>query len=323
MLFIFDTDENEVMVHKTNQRGTSTSALSLDQDPMMPEEEEDVAIKLEEEEEIEEQRLQEEDHELDYLKEGGIDWLHIPKTGTSLGNLVVLFACPELPEGDYVLENAVKNVPNWCLDRFRINEIHRSFLPLADHFSLANRTEDQLRRVFTMLRKPLLRVTSGYHYVRGYKKPNATAAELCNYFKWTKRIHEGFYGMTKVILGYHLGDIRKGLPTVASTSRPSDAEIQEAIRRVNVFAFAGVTDYWKTSECIFNNKFMAYSRKRSDIVSRHYRSKPKSVSYPSKYPCHDGVDEQVFQAALRRLIRESIENDCYDVFLQEMSDTLI
>jgi hypothetical protein len=82
---------------------------------------------------------------------GPIEWLHIPKTGTSFGNVLINWACSDLlPPKRYFDAKKVLEVTPACKARFRNREAVRWFT--GSHLSLENRTEAELRSVFTLIR---------------------------------------------------------------------------------------------------------------------------------------------------------------------------
>lgn len=171
-----------------------------------------------------------------------VEWLHITKTGTSFGNTLVLWACPELdPEVVWVHAGGVR-APATCLAKFRPEPLARKGWPIGDHISVANRSEAELRNVVTMVRWPPAIVASWYFYFKQQNKRtpgNVTEEAICQAAQSTKVL----YIMGWMIAGKHDS---KGNPV------SDEVMVKNACHRLSLFAFVGVTDFWDASVCLFH-----------------------------------------------------------------------
>lgn len=76
--------------------------------------------------------------------------------------------------------------------------------------SLTRRTEEELSRVFTLLRHPRERLASGFHHVQRYRRMNATQEEICDFVRRTTVSHAGVSAQVGRLMGWGGGWGGKG-----------------------------------------------------------------------------------------------------------------
>ena len=206
-----------------------------------------------------------------------IEWLHIPKTGTSFGNTLLLWACPDLDRTTlWVNVSMVLDVPDKCKTKFYIHPAHREKWFIGDHASLQNRTDDQVKSIFTFVRSPKTKIASGYHYIKslGDKKiiinPTVTELEICGDARNSTFSHMAFGAQVKIIAGEPMSLLFK----FSSAEPPTALTIEHACARLYAFAFVGVTEFWEASICLFHEKFGGHSNAAELVNVRkgNYRS---------------------------------------------------
>lgn len=241
-----------------------------------------------------------------------IEWLHIPKTGTSFGNMILHWACPDLPEETSISEKGIspEKIPAHCLARFRSNPHARKEWLIGDHFSLTNRTTEELKNVFTMIRSPSTRILSGYHWYHQQKHLNASENEICSFAQKSDMAHVALGAQTRLILGYETD--KTGYHFKGPFIRITDAAMKEACSRLRLFAFVGITDFHETSNCIFRIKYG--NNQREQKFPRLRRGPNRTLK---SVDCGDRADETLFNCALEIFLKE-IKTSCMHIFLQEM-----
>lgn len=171
-----------------------------------------------------------------------IEWLHILKTGTSFGNTLILWACPELdPEIKWIDANGTYAPPS-CLAKFRTELFAREQWPIGDHISVAQRSEEELKNVVTMIRWPPALVASWYYYFHLKNQPspgNVTEQAICKAAKRTNILY---------IMGWMIA----GNKDSDGNRFSDDAMVETSCHRLAMFAFVGVTDLWEASISLFH-----------------------------------------------------------------------
>lgn len=219
--------------------------------------------------------------------------------GTSFGNLLVNWACPELEQRVWMRESGVsRDLPQYCLERFRrYPHISRPKLPIGDHWTLEERSEEQLRTIFTMVRNPKSRLASGFHFRTRYQQLAATPQEMCSLINNSTYAHSSRGAQVKIILGTHKFVDRHF--HFASPEPPTLYEAQEACDRMSKFAFVGITDFWHATVCLFHREHggQVHSSELVNVRSgnRFHRKKPPVT----QVDCHDDADEYLYQCALK------------------------
>ena len=246
-----------------------------------------------------------------------IDWLHITKTGTSLGNVLLKFVCK-----DVILEEdsgVQGNVTGECLSNFYLQQGMRRNWPIGDHFSLWNRSEVQLSHVYTMLRSPKYRFASGYHYRTSYKNLNASVSQICNFLE-SKALPSHFTRghQVKTIVGHKFSSNRGFKIDIP----PSNEEVHEACKRIESFAFVGVTELWNTSMCL-----LAHSHQipLDEIMKIPHMRKGKSKGYKTvQADCIDPYDDFLVSCAIQRIkLKVKKHPVCLDTFFHEIEGLII
>lgn len=235
----------------------------------------------------------------------GVEWVHIGKTGTSFGNTLALWACPELdPSKLWVTREGSNQLPASCLSRFRSDPASRPNWPIGDHYSLENRTDSELRGATTMLRHPAALLASHYHFIREEldRDPahvNATARDICTWLPTSPWWQAMGHGMaTKQVAGLP----RVWLPAIGFhgfpwDSRPSDALRAEACRRLTLFAFVGITEFWDASVCLFHEMHggAAHPSELMNVREGEYRAYSQAVR---EVECEDGSDARLYECGM-------------------------
>lgn len=235
--------------------------------------------------------------------EAQLGWLHIPKTGTSFGNTLISWACPELPARQWMahsMRESYMNLDPACRARFRPpNFCFRDRL-LGCHESLTNRSQAELRNVFTLLRSPRTRVVAGYHqwFVTGDARRthpghvHASAEEICALARTSNHSVMAPGAMVRMVLGDPLG---KGY-FFTSAAQPSLAQADAACARLRQFAFVGLTERWNATVCLFHAMHggRAHAYELANVRPGVYVGVANAVR---EADCGDHADERLFECA--------------------------
>lgn len=230
-----------------------------------------------------------------------IEWLHIPNTGTSFGNILLRWGCnmtlPNVvrPKGGFF-----KNVDNWreCKSRFILRPYSRRNWPIGDHVPLLRRlSAERLHSVVTMLRGPSKRGNDAL--VRGKNVCEQMSAR--NQFA----LQTSYISGTRL---HRLEGVRKGW-------QPSAVDGIRACMRVHYFAFVGITDLWQASVCLFHKK-MGGLNTVQDIENVRPVKHGDSLQLENR-GCPDDIDNMVFQCAIDRFLSE-VSNSACSIFLQHV-----
>lgn len=177
-----------------------------------------------------------------------IFWMHIQKTSSWIGDLILRWSCPDIDDGFIVnpeeknfLANRVRyNLSSWKCD----SEIVTSY----DHYGHHIPYDPDVAKgaVVTMFRKPINRIISaflfadGMHIPRGHPLGDFENEIRANLSKTEHPIvsYARYLGIphcqTKMVLGYHCGN---NIPTFTKE------EMVEAKTRIQFdFAFVGITE---------------------------------------------------------------------------------
>ena len=245
-----------------------------------------------------------------------IEWLHIPKCGTTLGETLLTYFCGMDAKGIITRHKVHQDeIPGWCLTKFRTDQPHRKNWILGDHFSLNNYTTEEIKKVYTMIRDPGVRMVSGFHFLTHFKRPNATAEEICNYVLQHQHMgHVALGGQTKFVLGRKVQSPKEGWKFI-DTSRPSDSDALHACSILDTMAFVGITDFWETSSCILAN-----SIGKSHTSSSKIRGNPNTIQVKS-VDCGDDPDWLLYQCAWNRMAAELEQYSiCKRIFWAEFTN---
>jgi len=200
-----------------------------------------------------------------------IRWLHVPKTGTSFGNTVWHYGCPDLPS-NVSLANYSSNYER------RLNaDYPLSDCPLLmDHSPGTHKpvgVEEWKDNTFvTMFRKPSSRVCSAYNYgkqcVMDCNPENDKSCfqvrKLDNAWYWL--LHRGetcaYMYASSDLLEYGSQADTKGCATKMLIGQPCNApenltheQVHLALSRIQKLAFVGLQEEWSLSVCLFHRIF--------------------------------------------------------------------
>jgi hypothetical protein len=185
-------------------------------------------------------------------------WLHIPKTGTSWANVMLLYPgfCPLLPE-DYVAEDLmsflaqqVSSLPTYCPNA--VSEHWDVFhKPLGGIYSAVK------GHVVSLFRQPEQRIISSYWqevlFFGSFTEEEVSVIDYARQFAG--------YQFKFILSSAKFSGIEgKGMlmETSTNTPPPSPANIALALQHLREgFAFVGLTEEWDLSVCLFHAKFGA------------------------------------------------------------------
>lgn len=229
--------------------------------------------------------------------QGKIEYLHIPKAGTSFGNVLVQWACPWLDSTKkHITVTRTELQDEACLEILRKDVKAKTGLGIADHISLTNRTFEELQNVFTMIRSPKTRLASGYYYTALQNKSlnkQSNQTEMCKYIVASKRAHTARGTQVKMILGKPMT-----VPgyLFESSIPPTLEEAELAGVRLFNFSFFGISDFWEASMCLFH---ALYGGEDQGFDSVHLRKGHYSEDSLTSVDCEDVADERLFEIAMR------------------------
>ncbi|GAB4817500.1 hypothetical protein N2152v2_004546 [Parachlorella kessleri] len=238
------------------------------------------------------------------LTGGPIEWLHIPKAGTSFGNTLLLWACPELNASvTWVTNEEVLPLPASCLARFRTNE--RKKWPIGNHVPLAGRSEAELHNVFTLIRHPHSRAVSGFHYLTDYKRVGATRYEICDYVRSHPEAHVNLGAQVKFVTGEAEFTWPSNFAMTAKYAPlPPDSLVEAACARLRAFAFVGLSEHWNATVCLFH---AMYGGPVHGVELHNVRKgKYGGVGLFHSLDCGDTADERLYACA-KELFLERME----------------
>lgn len=235
-----------------------------------------------------------------------VTWVHIPKTGTGLGILLLATYCPG--EEHKLTESGVTGLSNVCRSKFNASlATRKKDWPLGDHFSLGNVSTNELASVYVMIRSPWTRIPSGYNYMKRHNLIN-TSEQFCEEVRNTKHAHFTRGAQVKMLVGHKM----RNCNDFEDPSPPSWHEAHEACEKLNDIKFVGLTDFWNTSSCIFGQMHGIQSEKWFS----HLR---KSGKETNPEDCGDIWDRKLYQCALNRLLQFlSSYPHCNGVFVNEL-----
>lgn len=236
------------------------------------------------------------------------EWLHIPKTGTTFGNVLLHVFCPEGAVDNYVTEKNV-TLSSECARKFRRDKSARLKWPIGDHIPLYNRSCSEIQKVFTFVRWPPGRVLSGYAYFQSKKKMRPwNGGAFC-----TKGVlsqaHMALEGQTKMVVGRPFLGGKKRHHFAEPCIPVSSHELELAQDRLTVMAFVGITDLWHASICLFAKTF-------SVDIPTHLRNlhmrRTKTTMTPS-VECDSLADHSLYNFALQLFLKRILSfPDCVE-----------
>jgi hypothetical protein len=239
---------------------------------------------------------------------GSIEWLHIPKTGTSFGNILVSTFC-NLPTDTKWITGVRAKIPPDCLKIFR-NEGNkvRAEWPIGDHVSLEGRSVSELQKVFTMIRSPGTRLLSGFHFTTAYRRLNDTEEEVCHYISQSNIAHSSKSAQVKMVVGKAMSMSDKIWHRFEDSKIASIEDAELACLNLEVMAFVGISDYWEASVCLFHSQYGGEMNDADVVNVRKGRYDKKKMA---TVDCNDEMDEYLFQCAMRLLLsRLRLHREC-------------
>ena len=240
-------------------------------------------------------------------------YLHVPKSGSSVANLLVQYACPGFPKdisivGPWSIENIFKQslshwIENNCYDEAfsRFSSGH-SPLPRAIH-----ETFWESNHVVTFLRDPNERIISGFlhnfhtcdepEFLSILEKENVTKTNYSVLFETKRResleiVFSSYWKCVqacaaKMILGFWCGN------NFSDTFEFSTENLQSSISRMLNFSFVGVTEDCNGSVQRWQDRF---GGNLSEIVYQNMRPSPQPE----------------FKSILRQLVHSMGLEDSFD-----------
>lgn len=193
-----------------------------------------------------------------------VAWIHIPKCGSSFANVIISWACPDVPDDklvdvpwiDAVWQDMKKNLGGECVKKLDLGVGHQGIVPTGEH----NAWSKSKGHFVGMFKKPEQRIISGFKYGR-----------------------HGIGGKTIQLVPY--AQRVAGCAVRMMTGRGCNAEdkmgpedVKKAIRVVDEgFAFAGLSEEWDLSVCLFHTMFGGECRRREfrNINFAVYNKKPE------------------------------------------------
>ena len=237
-----------------------------------------------------------------------LDWLHIPRCGSSFALPFMKYACPKCAEEissfitsktegsghndkQIVLKAQNRFFNDGCCVRQRLargyqRTAHRKGSPSIE-----------IGHMITMLRDPVQRIMS-HHTHFDADKP------LDEFLK-----KEWMFGcQASMLLGYSNGTESRG-PCPYHNATLTESLVKRAVNMVEdpkQTPFIGIVEHWERSIALFNAK--AYGDETvdpEDLVDLHASSGSSRTEYKPPKGLSDPVDQAVYDAALRRFEKET------------------
>jgi len=183
-----------------------------------------------------------------------VAWLHIPKTGSSFGNVLLHTPrlCPGVPK-DFAIDSDHCPKANWpqaghiavlpCPQKNNIST--ESDCPglskWGGHEAVGTLFQQMYRgRGMTFLREPHQRLLSHYEF---FLKP------------WGVKLQHVIPTLSGCSVKMMMRSGDRFDVTCAAGPPPTDEETEEAIARLDQFAFVGLSEEWDKSVCLFRKMF--------------------------------------------------------------------
>jgi len=222
-----------------------------------------------------------------------VDWLHVPKTGSSFLYVLLIYACDHL-EG-YVADlkardvNKIREEERWGVEAKNYDEgCMKAFIHTPLRQGMGNGHRGFLvENVFTILRAPSRRVVSGFlhthhscpmkWFYHNHSKGPVRKSKSCPEWASPSMPDAAVVGyarcsgscQTRMIIGQSCGH-----STAEHLSdQRAEAMVIEAKSKIDRFAFVGLTDRWSESMCLFAKRFPRSSGKPypSKLVNHNMR----------------------------------------------------
>lgn len=258
-----------------------------------------------------------------------IDWLHIPKTGTSFIYNMVAYKCDEriseavdpTKELNLIYNKVAHNLLAPPCAGKGLYHGHHPMLPGMNGFY---KDEGSRFNVVTMMRDPISRTASGfvhgYHDCmkmmtkRGFKGPrpstvcswlenNPTEEQLQKTHSMVKMYKKCVKGCQTYMLNGHgcsYGHANR------MTLEDKDRLTKNALKKVQDFAFVGLTDSWQQSLCVFQKHFPRPSGKPYNFELLKKNTRP-TASVKCKFMIENILKEQNFTDKMDGLLFKQVE----------------
>lgn len=187
-----------------------------------------------------------------------LSWLHIPKTGTSIGHTILPTVCPPrtFPSHSFIGSPRTKTSLQHIMHQHPLAKVcpggfSTSFKSPPGHMGLGQLwNKDGAWHAVSMFRQPEQRLISGWLYGRHSARAARTIEEYRDRVKGcqVRMIVRGGVGDPYRPMSGPCGD--------ASMPPVTKKEVALAIQRVNrEFAFVGLTEKWALSVCLWHAMF--------------------------------------------------------------------
>jgi len=210
-------------------------------------------------------------------------WLHVPKAGSSFGNTLFTWACPQLPddaqlpvvESGGIIEGFYKKHQAECDPGFKICGGHN---PLGKG---CNKMQKHSGNFVALFRQPEQRIMSGFYHDRhDYANKGAPIEEYAS-------------GVAGCAVGMMLG---RSCGSNKGQVNADDAE--QAIKILeDEFAFVGLTDEWDLSVCLFHKMHGGKCHSREFVNTRPGISSSKQYDTQTLGGFTDEVDGKLYARA--------------------------
>lgn len=196
-------------------------------------------------------------------------WIHIPKCGSSFSNIIITWACPDIPDKHFVdvpwidaVWGELKNqLGGDCVKKLELGVGHRKI----DDDSNTHGWKLSKGHFVGMFKEPEQRILSAFKY--GRHGIGGKTMPLSEYAQRTAGC------ATKMLTGHNCND------KVAL----QESHLQKAIQRVDEgFAFAGLTNEWELSVCLFHAMFGGYCHSREFKNNNYALANKKDEFWDSK-----------------------------------------
>jgi len=229
-------------------------------------------------------------------------WVHMPKCGSSLANLIIHTpgVCNDLKNEAVVTSSyGINKWHEFMLGNFerRWHVLHKCKLSKwGNHEGIGRQYDNKYKgHAIMMMRQPEQRIMSQYYHKQlGWKLP------------WHPTPSQFAFGLTGCYVKMLTRDSGSALECGQTFSEPTQAEVQEAIRRMKEgFVFIGITEQWDLSVCLFRAKFGGKCLP-SDFMNTRHGTKRASTAYDltSLGGYKDKYDGQVYAEALKIFYEE-------------------
>lgn len=227
-------------------------------------------------------------------------WVHIPKTGTSFVNTLLFTACPEWPQGVAMDTEMERSGIPYLFQAYPLSKHCKGGFEEdypapreGGHYGLTEESYGLYAgRMVGMFRRPRDRVLSSFTQPGG-PWGDASATNITQYVLK----QEGCATKSLVRGGWY--------PCNMSSQPVSEREVSLAMKRLDGFAFIGLTEEWNLSVCLFHAMFGGELFLEELAVTRSSASSARlaatvELSQTLGSDWRDEADEKVHAAASRR-----------------------